>query len=304
MAVDLKSILVTNAAGMVKTEAEARTLLNSAVTRITVGSITLEPREGNLGETYYYSRDRRTAWNSRGLPNPGVEATVAWLKEFRKECNDAGKELAVSIAGFSPQECGELAGRVMPFVDVTEFNGGCGNMWKDNKQKPIPSYFPELLEESLNRIGREIDTTDVKFSPVTDVSIVHAGTKVMVGTGIVRRVIAVNTFPNQRDVRDEDDGGGEALAWRESEDADLKHIGGLSGAELLDAADETVTTLIAMLPRTIDVIGCGGIFTGEDAMRFLDRGARGFAIGTAFFEQGPRIFSDVLEQASEFVDEL
>src|SRR4051812_14987200 len=112
----LDSLLVTNAAGMVKTLDEARALLTSAVTRITVGSITLEPRLGNIGETYYYSPSRRTAWNSRGLPNPGVEATLAWLKDFRQECNDADKELAVSIAGFSPPECGKLAGRLMPYV--------------------------------------------------------------------------------------------------------------------------------------------------------------------------------------------
>ena len=304
MTVKLSDMLVTNAAGMVKTEAEARALLNSAVTRITVGSITLEPRQGNLGENYYYSPKRRTAWNSRGLPNPGIEATIAWLGEFRKECNDAGKELAVSIAGFSPEECGELAGRVMPHVDATEFNGGCGNVWKDNKQKPIPSYFPELMGESLACIGREIDKVDVKYSPVTDVTVVREGVRVMVGSKIVRRVTAVNTFPNQRDLRDEEHGEGEALAWRESEDADLKHLGGLSGAELLDVADETVTALLSMLPRTIPVIGCGGIFSGEDAMRSLDRGARGFAIGTAFFEHGPRIFSDVLEQASELVGEM
>ncbi len=295
MSVDLSRTVVTNAAGMVKTKEDAEKLLRSAVTRITVGSITLDPRIGNLGETYYHHPGKMTAWNSRGLNNPGIEATRLWLPEFRKKCHDADKELAVSFAGFSPDEYGLLLSQLLDVSDVQEPNAGCGNMWKGGVQKPIPSYNPELLEEVLWNMSNRMSAANhvsLKYSPVEDDETNRLNALAIEATGIVSEVIAVNTYPNQLGERED---GSAALAWRESEDAELKHTGGMSGLELLPYGLKTVKSLIGYLPEHVSVIGCGGIAVASDAKDYLSLGARGFAIGTAFFEQGPRIFSDVLE---------
>ncbi len=294
MAADKNELVITNAAGMVKTREQAQALLGSAVTRITVGSITLAPRAGNIGTRYYYDPVRKTAWNSVGLDNPGAEATMSWLPWFRRQCNDAGKRLCVSIAGFSPSEYADLAERFMPLVDDVELNAGCGNVWKDNEQKPIPSYHPALLEEVLHVVSERFTIPPeviLKFSPVPDVNTLHAASRVIEDSGIVGEVIVSNTLPNQVG---EHENGKPVLAWRESEDALVKHMGGMSGAELLPLSEETGTALYSMLPRSIRFTGCGGIFTGEDANRYLNFGASGLAVGTAFFEYGPRVFSDII----------
>ncbi len=264
MAVSNESLVITNAAGMVKTREQAQALLGSAVTRITIGSITKEPRAGNIGTRYYYDPVRKTAWNSVGLDNPGADSTALWLPQFRQECEDAGKVLCVSVAGFSPTEYADLAERFLPLADVVELNAGCGNVWKANEQKPIPSYHPTLLEEVLHVVGDRFTIpplVTLKFSPVPDVDTIHAAAKVIENSGIVSEVIVSNTLPNQVG---EHENGKPVLAWRESEDALVKHVGGMSGAELLPLSEETGMTLYSMLPRSIRLTGCGGIFTGED----------------------------------------
>ena len=101
---NLQSAIITNAAGKVKTCKEAEVLLSSAVTRITVGSGTIPQRVGNLGVYYYIDPNTGTAWNSAGLNNLGFEVLMTWLPDFYEKCKVAGKELAVSLAGFSPEE--------------------------------------------------------------------------------------------------------------------------------------------------------------------------------------------------------
>ena len=63
---NIEDITVTNGACLAKTPLGALELCSSAVTRGTLGSFTLLPRTGNLGETYYY--DPRTKLMAAGLP--------------------------------------------------------------------------------------------------------------------------------------------------------------------------------------------------------------------------------------------
>ncbi len=291
----LDQLIVTNAAGMVKRLHEAQPLLRSAVTRIEVGSLCLNERPGNIGKTYHYDSDTGTSWNSKGLPSPALKESLAWLPEFRKRCNDAGKQLAVNFAPFTVNECGVLADALAECADVLVFNAGCGNVWENNQNKPIPFYCPDLLAESLDQITKVIYPRKVlvKGSPITDKPLLHRSAVAMVKSGVVDGVIAVNTLPGQRARLH----GEEVLAFQESEGAEVKHVGGMAGTDLRPYALQTIEEL-AQYPE-LSIIACGGINSGPALNEFRKFPIAGFAVGTAFFENGARIFSAILAEAAD-----
>lgn len=289
--------IVTNAAGMLKTLEQARALLQSAVTRITIGSVTMLPRTGNQGVTYFYDSTTGTAWNSKGLDNLGIEELMTWLPDFYLEAKAAGKEVAVSLAGFTPQEYAFMAQRVQKYCDIIEVNAGCGNVWRNNEQKMPPSYSPDLLNDVLSRVETALgfrEMVSVKISPVEDELIPRLAGVIEEWSSVVE-IIGTNTMINQKPLPFL---GKERLEWREDDDAEWKHTGGMSGAGL---RPDSLRVFAQMRPlvRHLRYIYCGGVSAGQHLIHALEHGADGIAVGTAYFEEGPRIFSDIYEEALE-----
>ncbi len=292
----MSSIFIGNAAGTVKTPTEFKELLRSAATAVTIGSITMDPRPGNSGETYYHHGPERWSLNSLGMPNQGAEKLADWLPELRDLASEARAELRVSVAGFNPQEYAELADICLRGgADDVELNLGCPNVWgSDGKQKPIPSYQPELVAEILARVRKvtpEKSNVSVKISPVEEFHKLCLLAKCISQSGIVSRVVAVNTLPNQDREREK---GGPALSFNGG-----NRLGGLSGRPLKRHGIRVVTVLRGTLPSHVKIIGVGGIFDGRDVLDYLEAGASGVMLGTAFLEYGTRIFSNVLQEFAE-----
>lgn len=284
-----------NAAGFLKTETQTNLLLESAAMRITVGSITLQPRTGNIGDTYYFDSETGTSYNALGMPNPGIEATLAWLPRMQERCASADKQLWVSVAGFSPSEYGELTRRAAPYVDGVELNLGCGNIWGKTGQKPIPAQDPELFQAVLDAVKLAMpDNTKiaVKLSRV-DPSLLCLLAIMVNNADFVSEVVQGNTRTNQRALCPS---GREALAFREAEEADVKHTGGMGGRALLREGLDAVDLLDEILHKDVGIVACGGVEGGSSCTKYHKLGAVGFQIGTAFGEHGPRIFSDILEE--------
>lgn len=305
MVFDLSQLSLSNAAGMVKTRADARKLLGSATTRIEIGSIMLDERPGNQGETYYLDEQTMASYNAMGLPNPAPFAdTLVWLGEFMVEAADQGQQTVLNVAGSTPAEYAEIIDRAQESADHFVVNAGCGNFWQDNAQKAIPSYHPELLAEILDAICAKVGTIRnvmVKISPIEEdrVDTLIAVAEVIAASPIVSEVIAVNTKINQRGVKPD---GSPALAFRESQGAELKHTGGMGGKLLKPEGLRVVREMRRLLPDCIKVVGCGGIFGGRDLLDYVDLGASGIQVGTAFFTFGPKVFADILAEADSILE--
>ena len=270
---------------------EIERLAQSAATHITIGPLTMEARPGNIGETYYYHPAERWSLNSKGLPSLGFKKFGPVIRRIADIAHKYGKKLRVTVAGFSPIEYAFLTAFAFANgADEVEENFGCPNVWgEDGKQKPIPSYNPLLVGEILLFVGYMLHSgqlVDVKISPVPD-TILNLLVPQFHMAGCVGNVVAVNTIPNEDRLRED---GKHALNFNGG-----NHVGGLAGKPLKEEALRVVRSLRPMLSPSIGIIGVGGIFTGEDAFEFLEAGAAGLQIGTAFLENGPRIFSDVLE---------
>ncbi len=299
-------LTIGNAAGVASNYSELDRLCNSGVVnRITTPAIALNNRLGNSGQTYGFNRTLRASANSRGLPSLGLSGWQHIMPSILNRCATKGKRLVGSVVGFgSPDEWKEvlIGCSTLGFKHI-ELNLGCPNVWGDTARKPIPSYEPELAREILLYLGptiRELDITiGIKISPV-DNDTLSALADVIDESRYVSEIVACNTIPDQ-DLLLED--GNHALAFKAGEDSITRHLGGLAGEPLRPHSLRILSYLKLWLPR-ISVVGCGGIFTSDHALEYIEHGASGFECGTAYAEYGVRIFDEIVAGLPEYAMEL
>lgn len=289
-------LTIGNAAGLASSFNDLDKLCSSEViNRVTTPAIALDSRPGNQGQTYGFNGTLRASANSRGLPSLGLSGWSKILPYILDRCAIKGKKLVGSVVGFgSPDEWKEvLIGCSNLGFKHVELNLGCPNVWGETGRKPIPSYEPELAREILLPLGPTVRklgiTIGVKISPVDDVTL-SALADVMDECRYVSEIVACNTIPDQ-DLLLED--GSHALAFKVGEDSTIRHLGGLAGEPLRPHSLRILSQLQLWLPR-VPIIGCGGIFTSDHALEYIEHGASGFEVGTAYAEFGARVFDEIV----------
>ncbi len=264
------------------------------MTRITVGSITKEPRSGNIGDVYYFHPTEHWSLNSLGLRNRGIDWYGEQVREMLKLARGAGKELWASISPFSAEECGEMADRLLcAGVDGVEINGSCPNVWDGGKHKTIPALHPETAAEMFHVTGRYIgnlNQASFKLSPTRDLELLNELAKVL-RSYQVEQLVCCNTIPDQERLRED---GKPALSFRSSEeDTEVKHKGGLAGSAIVEESLYVASEMMRLLPNAL-VHGSGGIFDGEAAGRYFDIGCAGIFSTTGYLEYREALFVDIL----------
>lgn len=289
------------AAGHVKRSADVERLLrvpSDVLQSITLGSYTLDPRPGNPGNAFWVNNETHpTSINSLGLPNRGMGKMEDELWIMGEMIRTSRKQVRVSVAGFSPTEYKLLAQKAMgarPFE--LELNLGCPNVWDGGGQKRITSFVPNLIKETLDRVSEITDcvgapTVAVKLSVYSDPFLLEEVAQALTEMShAVQSVVMCNTFPNASGYDNE----GKLLI-----DA-AEGYGGLAGRDLKFIALGQVRKMRHLLPSTIDVVGVGGISTGQDVLDMERAGASGVQVGTAYFASNdPRIFVDIMTQYAE-----
>jgi len=288
---------VMNAAGpRCKTVAEIKELAQSSSAAVMVGSITLEPREGNqpsTGEVYWSQIGGGASLNSLGLPNGGKPYYEEHLPEMARIAHEAGKPLFVSVAGFNPAEYAELTAlAINGGADMIEFNLGCPNVWAHGAQHRIACFDPALVEEILHQAEDAMPSsarrpTSIKPSPFSDPILLGEVASVVKASSIVKVVTLINTFPN-------------AFAFaRETKESAISTelsggLAGLAGEPLKYIALGQIRQWRSLLPQDIDIIGVGGIVLGGDVRDYLKAGAVAVQLGTRHMDYGPKVFEEIL----------
>ncbi|TSC68565.1 MAG: dihydroorotate dehydrogenase (fumarate) [Parcubacteria group bacterium Gr01-1014_56] len=266
------------------------------MTDVTVGSITMEERLGNSGDVYYFHPVEMWSLNSLGLPNLGLPVYLQILPEMRTRVHAAGKNLRVSVAGFSPKEYAILAQQCLESgADEIELNLGCPNAWGRDGQKPIASYYPELTAAILEEVEKAVRPTkvSVKISPVDKLDILEKLANVILDYPFISHIVATNTIPNQERLRED---GRPAVSFDSG-----KHLGGLAGDPIRNETHRVIDTLRDLLPEQ-NFTAVGGIFTGVHALGYLEKdNTVGFQSATGYIEYGPKLFSDIFQELSELV---
>ncbi|MBU2530625.1 MAG: dihydroorotate dehydrogenase [Elusimicrobia bacterium] len=285
-----------NAAGTCKLVEEVETLARTATAAIEVGSITVEEREGNVGETYWSGNF--FSLNSRGLPNPGLSYYRRYLSLMVAIARNSNKPLFVSVVGFSPDEYAFLTELVFQkSADLVTLNLGCSNIWENGEQKRIPGFDSRLTAEILRcvkeKVGKEAKLA-VKLPPFSNPRNLKEIAQVIIRSEIIKAVTTSDTFPN-------------ALSFNEKGESRIvpgSGLAALGGSALNPIALGQIKQFRDILPKHIDVVGVGGVTTGRDIVDFRRAGANVVQVATAILNKDPRrVFDRLLIEFSEVMKE-
>lgn len=302
----MQSLGIMNAAGWVKRSGEGfDDLLRSAVTEITIGSLTMDKRPGNSGECFVTLPDG-TSVNSMGLPNQGIVGFGKNLSELANATRNSGKFLRLSIAPVSLDDVKSLSLLTRSRgVNTLELNLGCPNVHSEGKRKPIFAYDLKLTHDAVFA-ARERWTGGklaIKLSPYEDMDLSRKMARLMnnlLSNG--DSVVLCNTKPDFCP-KDED---GVSLLRAMSPHGDTINSGGMGGTSLKQISLQNIKIFRSVLREEIGITGVGGISTGKDMLDYIRAGASAVQVGTAFFNSNAHIFSDVLQEyvdSAEYVDE-
>lgn len=270
--------MLMNGAGTAKT-VEQVTALAPMFPAIMLGSFTLAERTGNPGVVDYSSDD--LTLNVRGIPSPAVEDWQAIVQESAMLLAPTGKQLWVSVAGFTAEEFAVLARAAMlAGADLVELNFGCPNMTDRNEGgfAPIVSYRPVLVRDSLAAVRAVVPVmVGVKLSPVFDQGLMGAIDRELVNAGNVAYVAAINTVPYCMVVED----GRPVISFGDG-------LAGMSGPAVKPIGLGQVAQHRRLLDGSgIPIVGVGGVITDTDVADYLAVGAVGCQMNSALQPKSP-----------------
>lgn len=246
---------------------------------VEVGTITPKGQPGNPQPRLFRIPADKGLINRMGFNNPGVEAAIERLKK-RKPGIIVGGNLGKNTR--TPNEKAvedyiTLFEKLFDYVDYFVINVSCPNISNLQELQNSESLF-EIASglQKINNIKPKRKPILIKVSPdlnfdqLDDVIDIIQKTK-------IDGVIAVNTTITRDNLKTPKD-------IIES----IGH-GGLSGKPISERALEVVRYLKDKSKNAFPVVGVGGIFTPEDALKMLDAGADLIQVYTGFIYEGPFI---------------
>jgi len=247
-------------------------------------------------------------------PQPGNDKP----RMFRLESDSA----VINRMGFNNRGSAYLADQVR----TTEYNGILGINIGKNKDTPIERAH-EDYQLCMQRVYAMADYITVNISSpntpgLRDLQVGDATRKLLQEVKQTQQVLtdkhgryvplAVKVAP---DMADEDltefcdtarqlridaiIAGNTTLSRPTLKSAHADETGGLSGKPLTNRARHTIAQLAQRLQKEVPVIGCGGIFSGEDAIAHLEAGASLLQIYTGFIYQGPALVSEIRQSVQQ-----
>lgn len=280
-----------NAAGTCKTVDEVEKFAQSPISVILAGSFTHPSQLGNSGNTYY--SDSIRSLNSKGIPNGGLAYVVEKVEEMVQIAHTARKLLAVSVSSSDPQQLGELVEAACAArADFVEVNLACPNLFSETggKQKPVVCFYPSLIRP-LVKVARERRSSEVilgwKISVFSN-PIQLIETVDVIGPEQDEYMCMTNTFPNGYMPNEK---GKPALG---------PVYGGMGGRALKPIALAHVRQVREHYPDA-NLVGVGGIFTGQDLRDILEVGANAAQAATVYFEEGLNGYSRIMHEYTDIL---
>jgi len=256
------------AAGFDKNCEMSRALFQLGFGYLTLGTVTLKPREGNA-KPRIWRCPGNSLINSMGLPNIGAQRVTINLSKDRTE---HAAPLIVSISGLGVEEFVECYREIEPFADGIELNISSPNT-AGVRIFQEPSTLSKLLEE-IHKVASSGKPIWVKIPPYFNE---HERENVLDLVEVcvkkwVDGITAINTK-------------------RIQEPRASIGTGGLSGPPIFEDMIRTVREIYTQTGGKIPINACGGISSGRDAWRALESGASSVQLYTAFIYEGPAVVS-------------
>ncbi|MDF2736639.1 MAG: pyrD [Nitrososphaeraceae archaeon] len=242
-------------------------LYNDGLGAIISKSISVSPLEGYKGPTVV-SLGEKGYLNAIGLANPGSDA-------FANEIINNQTPLIVSIVGSSVSEFPKLIGKFDKLnILGYEINLSCPHVAKMGMEV---GDDPELVIKIIKTIKSKTKKPVIIKVGIGNTDVLKLAT--IIQESGADAITAINTI--------------RAMAINVETGMPIlsNKIGGLSGIPLKPIGVRCVYEISKNV--TIPVIGCGGIFTWEDALEYILAGATAIELGSVIGYEGLKAFDQI-----------
>ncbi|MFK7956684.1 MAG: quinone-dependent dihydroorotate dehydrogenase [Lysobacterales bacterium] len=257
-----------------------------------LGTVTPKPQPGNPKPRMFRVAREQVLVNRMGFNNKGVDHLVDRIRSARftgvmgvniGKNKDTPNDRAVD----DYLTCLRKAYSVASYITVNVSSPNTAGLRDLQAGDAMYSLLSDLKTESqklAKQHGRTIPMA-VKVAPDQTPDSLEALTHA-INRAAPDGVIATNTTIDKSSL------GDNPIA---------QEAGGLSGAPLLGAANQTLTDLRAQLNDRIELIGVGGITRGEDAASKLECGASAVQIYSGLIFRGPNLVGEAGRAAQRYL---
>lgn len=245
-----------------------------------LGSITGEPCAGNPGTRLWRLPQSQSLLVYYGLKNDGAEAIAKRLsnRTFRIP-------IGTSMAKTNNKETVSLEGGIADYAKAYECMANIGSYTTINISCPNtyggqPFTDPARLDALLTRIDAIASPKPVfiKLSPDLDMSGVDALLDVITKHK-VQGIICSNLTKNRNNSH--------------IQETDVPNTGGMSGKVVEELSNQLITHVYKRMGKQYIIVGCGGVFTAEDAYKKIRLGASLIQLITGMVYQGPQTIGEI-----------
>lgn len=251
---------------------------------VELGTVTLRPQMGNKTPRLFRLPQDDALINRMGFNNAGLDELERRLSLRRTPIpvgvnigrnRDTKNEDAVEDYA----ECARRVHKMADYIAVNVSSPNTPGLRLLQGPESLGTLLKAVVEASQDTpvfVKVSPDSTDDELKEVTDVC----------RSERVKGIIATNTTVKRTNLRSN----------AASEE------GGLSGRPLRSRAEQVCKLLRTYARDELEIIGVGGIFTGDDLFRRLAAGANACQIYTAFVYRGPHAVSRILHELLERMD--
>jgi dihydroorotate dehydrogenase (fumarate) len=280
---------IYNASGVHCTsEQELQELINSDAGGLVSKSSTLESRIGNPCPRYFSDSKNKISINSTGLANHGYE----YYLNLNNKLNVSSKPYFISIATLTENELEIMINKInnTPNIAGVEFNFSCPNLIGKTQVGYDFIATDKLLNFVSNRCKKMFG---LKLPPYFEPLQLEELANIIKRYPLVKFLVCINSLGN-------------GLLIDNRDDTTCIHpkggLGGIGGASLKPFGLSNVRELHKHLPN-MSIIGCGGIFTGQDVYDYILCGASAVQIGTCLYEEGLSCFNRIKQELVKILNQ-
>ena len=278
---------IMNAAGVnCVTEYQLNRLLQTkSCGAIVTKSSTVDPRQGNPNPRYF--SDDFFSINSSGLPNLGIDSYITWIRN-----NNSNKPCILSISPMKIDDLSIIIKKIKndnTIIDP-EINLSCPNIEGKSQVGYDFDTFSLYLRKLSDGLGDK--TYGLKLPPYFDNTHFQSIANIINEHPTISYVTCINSIPlglyvdieKERKVIIPNDG-----------------FGGFGGSSILPTALANVNKFSKLL-KNKQVIGCGGIKSGDDIYRHFLCGASAVQIGTTLYNNGVSDFERLTQEFATIME--
>jgi len=258
-------------------------------------SATLEKQAGNpMPRTWHGSA---ASLNSEGLPNNGIDYYVA-EDTYKETMEGEDKPYFVSLSGKTMSDNLAMLAKVVEAsipIAAVEINLACPNVIG----KPIIAYDFDQLRSILAELkafakkNSNCPPLGVKMPPYLDMMHFQEAASILNEfKDTIHFVATINTLGNALSID---------IHAEMPNISSNQGFAGLSGPAVKFTALANVKKMRELLDDEIDVVGVGGITSGQDLFEMLLVGASACQTATAHWKEGPVCFGRILKELEDLM---